>query len=178
MTETPGLTATHETPWANFWPGRIVTRYEKKARKAGRECYYFAYQRNQTAAPAVPVIKELTMPHMVIESPLSLEEMMSQVIPESTYAHGELRVKFLSNYCNDQSVLFEVYIHEPTIEQHLALVLVGRGEANEYTLKVSRVGSPRSTQGLHFAVGTLGKLLVGLHPEAKILQNKVNPKYR
>lgn len=178
LADTPGLTAQHEPPWASYWPGRIVTKYEKKARKAGRECYYFAYQRNGLAAPPVPVIKELTMPHMVIESPLSLEEMMTRIIPDSTYAHEDLRVKFITAYRNDHAVLFEVYIHEPTIEQQLALMLVRRAQPGEHTLKVGRVGNPRSTQGLHFAIGTLGKLLVGLHPDSKVLQDKVHPKYR
>ena len=178
LTETLELNPIHRTPWVNSWPGRIVTKYEKKARRAGRECYFFAYQRNGYAAPFVPVIKELTMPHMIIQSPLGLEDMMTKVIRESTHAHGDLRVKFMSSFRNDNAVLFEVYVHEPTIEQHLALLLVSREQADEYTLKVSRVGNPRSTQGLHFAVGTLAKLLVELHSEAKILKNKVNPKFR
>lgn len=178
LKETPGLTPKHERPWVNKWPGRIVTKYEKKARKAGRECYYFAYQRNRHAVPPVTVIKELAMPHMVIRSALSLDEMMTQFAPEAGHAHKDLRIKFLSAYRNDRAVLFEVYIHEPTIEQHLALLLVRREKPNEYTLKASRVGNPRSTQGLHLAVGTLGKLLAGLDPEAQILENKVTSRFR
>ena len=118
------------------------------------------------------------MPHLIIKSALSLEDMMTQFERGASHAHGELRVKFMSAYRNDHAVLFEVYIHEPTIEQHLALMLVSRERGSEYTLKVSRVGNPRSTLGLHLAVGALGNLLVGLHPEAKILENKVNPKFR
>ena len=178
LAETSGLTAQHEPPWLNSWPGRIVTKYEKRALKERRTCYYFGYQRNDTPVLPIPVIKELTMPYMLIHSPLDLDEMMDHFTPGNTYATGNLRVKFLNCYRNNYALLFEAYIYEPTIEQHLAVMVVKREEPNQYALKIGGVGNPRSTDGLHFTVGTLSKLILGLHPDSKILENKINSKYR
>ena len=178
LTDTPGLTAQHHTPWVDSWPGRVLTKYERKARREGRACYYFAYERNTYPAPAIPVKEELPVPHLVVYIPLDLETMMQLLDLGETYTYGDLRVRFMNCYRNVQALLFETYIHEPTIDQHVAITLSGREQDHEYTLKMSSLGSPRITEGAHFAVGTLGKLLVALHPDAKILRNLVGSNFR
>lgn len=175
LMQTPGLTAQHTTPWVDTWPGRVVTKYEKKALSAGRDCYYFAYMRNTQPVAEVPIIKELDMPHLVLQTPLEPDAIAQQFRP-AAFATGDLRVKFMSVYQDSRSLLFETYVHDPTIEQHVAIVLVRREET--YTLKASGIGNPRATDGLHFAVGQLGRLLIEMHPEAEIVRSGVNPKYR
>ncbi len=113
------------------------------------------------------------MPHMLIKTPLGLDAMMAQFVPRETYAAGEIRVKFMDTYCNDRTLLFEVFVHEPTIEQRVAIILVQRELPGEYTLKVSGLGYPRVTDGIHFAVGVLGHMLAAMHADTQILQDTV-----
>ena len=173
LENTPGLTNMHDTSWVDYLPGRIMTKYEKKARKAGRDCYYFAYQRNDIPGPDVPIVKEFEMPHIVISSPLMLEEFLEKFEPQDSYAIGETRIIFMDTYRNDNAILFELHVREPTIDQRLALVLTKRKQANEYTLKFNMLGTPRPTVGLHKAVGILGEILVGMHKDSKVLKSTV-----
>ena len=173
LENTPGLNNTNDTPWIDNMPGRVATKYEKKARRAGRDCYYFRYQRNDTPAPDVPVIEEFEMPHMVIKSPLSLDEFADKFTAQDNYAVGDTRIIFMSTYRNDNSILFEVQVREPTIDQRVALLFAKRKQADEYTLKPNMIGSPRSTDGLHNAVAVLGNELVGLHEDSEILKSTV-----
>jgi hypothetical protein len=70
-------------------------------------------------------------------------------------------------------VLFEVYVKEPTIDQRVALMLVEREEAHEYTLQLGMLGHPRPTPGIHLAVKLLGDWLTSLHPDAHVLKAKL-----
>jgi tRNA (guanine-N7-)-methyltransferase len=176
FSQTPGLTNTLKTRWVSEMAGRIVTKYEKKARAEGRPSYYFAYQRNDTPAPDVPVIKELTMPHIVFHTPLDLDAMFDHSTADSSatdYQEGEMRVNVMNVYRNVDAILFEVYVHEATIDQRVGVVLTPRPQANEYTLKLSALGNPRPTEGLHKAVGLLGERLLALHPDTRVIHDKV-----
>lgn len=173
LADTPGLTNQFDTPWVHAMPDRIVTKYERKAREQGRACYYFAYRRNDSPALDIPVIKELDMPHMVIKTPLSLDDML-QAARLDHYSDGQdTQITFKERFRGTDSLLFEVFIHEPTIEQHIAILLTARLQPGEYTLKLGTVGNPRPTDGIHKAVALLGDAFIRLHPDAEILQNKV-----
>lgn len=172
LQETPGLENTLETPWANSLPGRIVTKYENKAAREGRSCCYFAYRRTQQPALPVALIKELPMPHIVFHSPLTLVEMLDQFVSSDT-GQGETHIAFLHGYIGAHALLFEVFVREPTINQRVALIVLEREQPDEYTLQLSPLGHPRPTAGIHLAVDRLGAWLLGLHPEARILKNKV-----
>ena len=178
LADTPALTNTLPTPWVHEMPGRTITKYEKKAIKEGRPCHYFAYQRNHQPGPDVPLIMESPMPHIVFESPLSLAEIYTQItatdFAEHTYEFGETRINFKNVYQSTQSLLFDVYAHEPTIDQRVSLALVERDDhPGEYTLKLGAIGNPRPTAGMHHAVRVLGERLIALHADAKIIHNKV-----
>jgi len=174
VANTPGLTNQFDTPWVNTMPGRIVTKYEKKAHQAGRTCYYFAYQRNDQPAPDVPLITESPMPHMVIKTPLGLDDLAGVAINDYHSETDETRVNYMQIYHSEQALLFEIFVHEATIDQHTALVLVAReGHPDEYTLKLSAIGNPRPTDGIHRAVAHLGDALLRMHPDTSIVQNKV-----
>jgi tRNA (guanine-N7-)-methyltransferase len=172
LASTPGLTNTLDQPWATALLGRIMTKYERKARQAGRDCYYFVYRRNDQAAPEVPVIKELPMPHMVIQTPLTLQEMGTRFSPPD-YADDERYIRFMKTYRADDSLLIEIHAREPTIDQRVALIVVARDQPGEYTLKLSAMGNPRPTAGLHKAVRLAGDFLAGLHPQSVIIHDKV-----
>ncbi|PJF21076.1 MAG: tRNA (guanosine(46)-N7)-methyltransferase TrmB [Phototrophicales bacterium] len=174
LAQTPGLTNDLPTPWANAMPERAITKYERRALQEGRTCYYFAYHRNQHPAPDVPVIKELDMPHVVIKTQLTLDEMLTRVnVPDYAGEDGT-HVRYLERYRGERSVLFDVYVHEPTIEQRISVVIVERdGTTDEYTIKLGSIGMPRPTAGLHIAVGRLRDAVLQLSDSIQIIQDKV-----
>jgi tRNA (guanine-N7-)-methyltransferase len=172
LAETPGLDNRLDTSWVLAMPGRVVTKYEGRATRAGRDCYYFAYQRNTTVAPIVPVIEELDMPHIVFKSQLTLDEMLAE-FGSSEHNIGDTHINILNGYRGKSVLLFEVYVKEPTIDQRVALVLSERPDEHEYTLKLGVIGHPRPTFGLHKATGILGDWLIGLHPDTEVLKRKI-----
>jgi hypothetical protein len=172
LSSTPGVDNTLGSPWSSSLPGRFVTKYEAKARREGRACCYFAYRRNNAPPPQIPTIKELDMPHLVFTSPLSPDEMLAP-FERREHAEDDMHIAFLYGYRGEHSVLFEVYVKEPTIDQRVALMLVEREEAHQYTLQLGMLGHPRPTPGIHLAVRLLGDWLTSLHPEARILKAKL-----
>ncbi|RMF80264.1 MAG: tRNA (guanosine(46)-N7)-methyltransferase TrmB [Chloroflexi bacterium] len=171
--ETSGLENQLQTAWVNQMPGRIVTKYEGKALREGRPCYYFAYRRNHETVPHIPVIKDLEMPHIIFKTALHHDDVVAQFEPRS-YSINEVHIKLMNAYRGERAALFEVYIKEATIDQHLVLLFAAREKhPGEYTLKLSSIGHPRPTAGVHQAVALLGEWIAGLHPENEILKNKV-----
>jgi tRNA (guanine-N7-)-methyltransferase len=160
------------TPWVGSMPGRVTTKYESKAIREGRSCYYFAYRRNDRPSPPLPVIKEWDMPHIVFSSPLTLSEMLSRFQP-SDAVDGETRVSLITGYQGEDTLLFEMFIKEPTIDQRIAFLLLARDKPHQYTLQLSSLGHPRSTAGVHKAASLLGDWLLSLHPDSQVLINKV-----
>lgn len=173
LAETPGLDNQFPTPWANSMAGRVTTKYEARAQAEGRDRYYFHYRRNATPAPDVPVIKDLDMPHLVLNTPLTLDEMRQQ-FQQYHHNQGDIHIGYSAVFQGDYTLLFEIHVHEPTIEQHAALLLTKRRNTpNEYTLQLSSLGHPRPTEGMHVAVTVLGHWLLSLHPDAKLVGHKL-----
>jgi hypothetical protein len=156
----------------NAIPGRAVTKYEAKARAEGRTCYYFHYRRNSLPAPDVPTIKETVMPHMVFNSPLSLDDMRARFEPFH-HNEGAIHVGYSAVFLGEHTLLFEIHVTEPTIEQHAALLLTQRkGLERQFTLQLSSLGHARPTEGMHIAVIALGDWLLGLHPDTQVVEHK------
>jgi tRNA (guanine-N7-)-methyltransferase len=174
LRETAGLTNLLSTPYVYTMPGRVITKYEAKAAREGRRCYYFAYTRNDAAALDLPVQKDLPMPHLVFQSPLSLGDIHGQFdTMQQQHEQDGVYISFLRAYRGAHDLLIETYIKEPTIEQHLALILMQRKLDNEFTLKLSTIGQPRPTAGVHRAVALLGAWLLGLHSDSRVIQDKI-----
>lgn len=174
LAETPGLVNRLDSAWVHHLPGRVPTKYERKAGAEGRPCHYFAYQRNDWPAPSTPVIEELAMPHIVLRSPLSLEAMLAQ-FERVEHRAGENIISLMAAYQGRRCLLFEVFVKEPTIEQHVAFLLTEHPGGGEFTLQLGTLGHPRPTLGLHQAAGLLGDWLIRLHPAAQTLNRKLNP---
>lgn len=172
LRETPQLDNQVDGPWADSMPGRVITKYERKAGVEGRPCYYFAYRRNAQPALPLPQMEELPMPHIVFHSPLTLAEMRA-AYEAQVHQVGEHYISLMGVYEGTQSLLFEVYVREPNIDQRFALLIVHRENPDEYTIKLSSLGQPRPTQGVHQATGLLGKWVLSLHPESRIVKQKI-----
>lgn len=173
LQETSGLSNEHSEPWANEMPERlIVTKYEQKGFREGRVGHYFKYRRNDTPAPHIPVQEEYPMPHVILKTPQSPQDIAAH-ITKTSFHQGDMHVALLDGYWNPRfdSLLLEVVIEEATIDQHVGLALRQR-EDGTYTLRYISFGMPRPTDGLHFATSSIGQWLVDLHEEAELISDK------
>lgn len=177
LAQTRGLKNTLDSPWAHELAGRTITKYERKAIAAGRPRFFFAYQRTDEALAEIPVAKEWPMPHIIFETPLSMADLRDAFRAagaEQRYNEGAVHIKVMRLFESDSSLLFEVFVDEPTIEQQVALILTPRqGYPGQYTLRPGEIGTPRPTAGIHVAVGRLGDWLMQQHPLSRLVENKV-----
>lgn len=175
LVDTPGLTNQFSTPWADEMPGRVVTKYERKAVQEGRSNKYFAYQRNDTPAPPVPVITEAPMPNAVFSTSQSLSALVNRFQRHTASIPGaDVHISIMSAFVGKDSALFEVYVKEPTVEQHMGFLVVPRqGHPNEYTLKLASIGYPRPTDGVHYAAAVLVEQIRTLAPDVRVLHHKI-----
>ena len=175
-----------ETPWAEARPLGPATKYEQRARQAGRNCYYFAYRRGDAIVAAPQRIEEWAMPHLVYHSPLSLAETRREFVERfpprafsiRNHPETEAHLHFLAAYGAEEALLFEVFVREGALHQRLALHLARQrpqaGVAEErFTLSLSGIGHPRATPGCHLALAVLGRWLLRLHPEARIIHQRI-----
>jgi len=174
LASTPGLTNQFETPWVHDIEGRFRTKYEIKGYREGRRGHFFRYQRNARPAPRPAVIKELDMPHLFLQSPLSAAEIVDRFEATRQQADGA-HIAILRAYADPKrdTAVFEVVVEEPTIEQHALLVMSPRAPAGEYMVKLSAVGHARSTAGMHRAVAAVGDLVAGLDAGSRVLARKL-----
>ncbi len=161
LANTPALTNMFPTPWSATIDNRITTKYEAKAIREGRTNKYFAYRRNDTTAPDVPVIRELPMPNIVFATALSLPHMVERFERTTESFHDEdIHVTVMNAFHSPQSALFEVFVKEPTIDQHVGFLVVPRqGHPGEYTLKLASFGHPRPTVGVHRAAAVVERVI-------------------
>lgn len=181
---TPSLVNQLPERWTHQLAGRVTTKYEAKAAAEGRICYYFVYQRGSTPPPSVPLIEDLPMPHLVFRSPLTLDQMHAAFQPIKLTEDGiSVHISEAYRAGTHQSILYELHLAEPTIEQHTALALTARlprrdpaavpDDRHEYTLQLTTFGHPRPTAGMHLAVRHLGDALLALAPESEPLIDKM-----
>ena len=174
LASTPGLTNQFETPWVHDLAGRFRTKYEVKGYREGRRGHFFRYQRNAVPVAHPAVIKELDMPHLFLQSPLSAAEIVDRF--EATRHHaGGAHIAILRAYADARrdTAVFEVVVEEPSIEQHALLVLSPRAGAGEYMVGLSAVGHSRATAGMHHAVASVGEWVAGLDAGSRVLERKL-----
>ena len=107
-------------------------------------------------------------------SGLNNKEIAAKVGREA-FHKGGLHAALHNGYWNprNDAALFELTIVEPTIEQHIALILHRREEGSGYVLKYATFGMPRPTEGMHFATKALAEWIVGLHPDGEIIAESI-----
>ncbi|MCC6564717.1 MAG: tRNA (guanosine(46)-N7)-methyltransferase TrmB [Chloroflexi bacterium] len=179
---TAGLVNTLPAPWSDDpLPGRIITKYERKAIAEGRARHYFAYRRDDTPLPDLPVITEAPMPHITLALPLTAPEIASAFTSFSAKAAareprgmaGQISVNASEAFTGRGAVLVECYVSEPTIHQHVAVMIVPIKERpGEWAVGLGTLGSPRPTDGIHFAVRKVAEWAVSLHSDARITGDK------
>lgn len=175
LSETGGLTNQLDSAWVDFLPDRLMTtKYEQKGIREGRPGMYFKYRRNSRPIPDIPVKEEWTVPHVVIKTPMTPQQIAAAVEKNAFHKNDDIHVALFNGYwnINFDSVLFEVNIEEPTIEQHIALSLRHREEKGDYILRYATFGMPRPTEGMHFATSAIAEWVVNLHPDAEIIADR------
>lgn len=175
LMQTPALENQLPQPWVHQLAERlIVTKYEEKGLREGRPGHYFKVRRNALVASDVPVKEDLPVPHVVLRSPLSPQQIAASV-SKMAFHRDDVHAAMMAGFWNPvwDTVLFEVMIEEPTLEQHIALALTPREEAGTYTLKFATFGMPRPTEGMHFATDAIARWIVGLHPDSVILGKSI-----
>jgi len=156
-------------------PGeRLRTKYEQIALAEGRICRYFKWRRNSTpAANVFSIPPELPMPHIIMHSPLSLEELKERFQPVSWVEDGEaVRLIGLFESAEHEMLLIDTYVEEEPISQRVGLTIRRRGEG-EILVNVHELGFPRPTPGVHRAVYYLSRWLEEAHPEMRVIKSNV-----
>ena len=173
LSAAPGLVNAQESPWTRDLPGRCRTKYEKKARRAGRPAHFLVYRRDASPVHHPEPIKELDMPHLFLRSPLDAAELVSRFQP-SRRRFGDITVALLHAYADAgrDAAVFEVVVDEPTIEQHTMILLRARARG-EYMVKMTSLGQARATLGMHRAVAAVGEWVAGLGAGAEVVEWKV-----
>jgi tRNA (guanine-N7-)-methyltransferase len=161
-----------DIPFVNEDNNRRRTKYELKAHEAGRICYYFLWRRNEvTAVDRFPIAQEQGMPHLVLRTPLNLDEIVNRFEP-SQWQAGPINVRFATLYrsSNGRTLLVDSYINEEPVPQQLALIIRPRGPG-ELIVNLHTLGFPRPTIGVHFAVWFLANWLLQLETDSAILSH-------
>jgi tRNA (guanine-N7-)-methyltransferase len=152
--------------------GRLGTKYEQKGLAEGRPGHYFFFKRNETpTAHSFPVLKELKMPHVVMESPLSLTqiaerfELVSLMVDTTTVSLIEL---FQST--RDDKLLIEAYVNEPPLSQRIGAT-IRRRRSGQLVVALHEIGFPRPTAGTHYLIHHLAHWLLSLHPDTIVVHS-------
>lgn len=149
---------------------RIRTKYELKALAEGRSCRYFHWARNKTAAENIfEYPKEIEMPHIVIKTPLTLDE-ISEHYDRPLSHTGDTPVRHLQMYRTivmdelkeqRQALLIETHIAEDPMPQRVGLTIQERPD-QEVIIGLHELGFPRPTVGIHLAAAHLARWLLGI----------------
>ena len=178
LERTPYFNSRLSSAYVNEDAVRLISKYEQKGFDEGRIGHYFKWQRNECSAPDnFPIPKELPMPHVIIESPMSQSEIAQAFQPvklSQDDIHISMSEVFQSQY--DGKLLVETYVKERPLTQRLAL-LIRKREKGDYVVKLHEVGFPRPTIGIQIAIAHLATWLVGLHPDNKFVRSSLDEAY-
>lgn len=160
---------------------RIRTKYELKALAIGRPCRYFHWMRNKTAVENIfEYPKEIDMPHIVINTPLSLDQISDQYDRSLSHS-GDTPVRHLQMYRTivmdelkeqRQALLVETHITEDPMPQRVGLTIQERPN-QEVIIGLHEIGFPRPTEGVHLAAAHLARWLLGLDERNKLTHHNL-----
>lgn len=152
-------------------PGRLRTKYEQIALEEGRTPRYFKWRRNDMSVDDhFPILQELPMPHVVLRLPAELAD-IGRLIQPAAIELEATRIRYIEVYQSlyDGKLMIETYINEDPIRQRLALEIRAR-PTGEIVISVAEVGFPRSTPGVHRAIGHLVERLRQEYPSLVVIQ--------
>lgn len=159
-------------------PGRRPTRYEEKARAAGRLIHYFVWRRKPAPPPAPRPETLEPMPNVLVES-LTVDA--AHVLAEPRL-HRETRggldviVKLLGAYraAERQRTWVEALVQEGSFRQHF-VVEIERRAGGITVIQPAALGSPRPTYGVKRAVRAVVDALLAADPGARVRSSTIGP---
>ncbi len=163
-----------DSPYVNEDRSRPRTKYERKGLAAGNICFYFKWRRNNAAiVNSFSFSPELPMPHVIAQSPLTLDELASRFEPKQCLTeNGTVRLIELYRSSSRPSLIVDTYISEQPVEQRL-MIEVYRRPDGDYLLRLTPTGFPRVTAGVHAAIDCLARWFCELHPEAQVVRHNL-----
>jgi len=174
LQQTPYFRSRLATPYVTADPDRLITKYEQIALNEGRSCHYYKWARKAAAAPAAfPVPEVFPMPHVVMQTPLNLDQIEAAYEPMRFNENGvHINLMEMFRARDRRKLLVEAYVQEDPVAQRVGLLIRER-EDGRFIITLHEVGFPRPTTGLRHAVGCLAGWLHGLHPETAITQHNL-----
>ncbi len=167
LEEQDRLHPVHGTPWVREIPGRLVTRYQRKAQTVGIANHFFVWEKGEVPSPPRPVWRPDDMPNVTLTGPVDPARLFEGF---QTAAHREL-IEGVEILIRHEKVwkspdrdrwLVETLVQDGPFHQHLALTVELRG-GDEVILKLSSLGHPRVTTGVKRALFHLARALLHRH---------------
>lgn len=152
-----------------------LTKYAKKAEQEGRiNRTYYRIRNSRPIGDIYLIPKEHPMPHVVVKSDLTLNELIKSFQPWSFSAEG-VSGRFIEMYHSrsNQALVIDTYVHEESLDQRVLLGVTHRLEGN-FLIHLHEVGYPRPTAGLHRTVNNFSKWILALSEEGVILRSNLN----
>jgi tRNA (guanine-N7-)-methyltransferase len=178
LARSPYFASRSERPYLTDVPGRRRTKYEQIALSEGRTPRYFLWQRNERDAPdRYPIPEETAVPHVVLQSQLSLDEYGRRFEPFHVQAEA-IHIKFLDLYQSQDGnqLLVETYVSEEPYHQRVGLSLRRRKEG-DLVLSLQEIGFPRPTRGIHEAIRGLVTWMAANDPELEMVNSTLVAQY-
>jgi len=161
------LRPVHGTPWVREIPGRLVTRYQRKAQTVGIQNHFFVWEKGKTPSPPRPTWSPDDMPNVTLTGRVDAANLFDGF---RTAAHRELidgvdiliRHEKVWKSPDRDRWLVETLVQDGPFHQHLAFIVEFRG-SDEVILKLSSLGHPRVTTGVKRALFQLARALLQRH---------------
>lgn len=153
---------------------RIRTKYERIALAQGRTCHYFHWQRNEVAADnAFPFPEELSMPHLIVASSMSLQALQDRFEP-ATYSEQGMAVRFIGVFRSKEyeALLVDTHVEEEPLPQRIGIAIRRRKEG-QFVLGLHEMGFPRPTKGVHRALHYLVQHLQAIDHDLRVVQSNL-----
>ncbi|HID52510.1 MAG TPA: tRNA (guanosine(46)-N7)-methyltransferase TrmB [Anaerolineae bacterium] len=174
LAQTPYFESRLPVPFVTEDNERLRTKYENIALAAGRACHYYKWRRNETLAPDIfPPPEELPMPHVILETPLSLPEIESH-FTSFHVSTDDVHLRFMEMFLarDEVSLLVDTYLKEEPVPQRVGLQ-IRRRPSGDLVVGLHELGFPRPTSGIHTAVRHLADWAVSLHPAGRIVRHNL-----
>jgi tRNA (guanine-N7-)-methyltransferase len=153
--------------------GRMPTKYEQKARRADLPIFYFRWYKPLGTSARTSVQRRRSMPHVVLQGPHNLDATLAACVPRSwseTHQGGEVSTTLIRAYreITADSWMVELVVREGKLCQQIGVALIPRSQA-QILLKLSAMGFPRPTLGVHRAVCHVSEVLQEYNPQLSVL---------
>ena len=157
--------------------GQFKTKYGLRASQEGRDSHYFYWERNnQRVLDKYPIPKEYPMPHILLTSDMSLQQIVDAFEPWSYSVDGSAG-HFIEIFRSNTkpTLVIDTYVHEEHLDQRFLLAVTERTRG-DFLVYHHEVGYPRPTIGIHQAVYELARWLATLSNAGKILKSNLRMK--